>query len=149
MMSMSVKGVVVGVLVVGAVGVGVFLFYNKTSLKPQVTNPNLEVPVVSPTPIAREEATGSGEIKEVTVVASNYKFTPATIKVKKGDTVRLALQSSEGIHNLAIDEFEVATNDVNVGEEEEVEFVASKSGTFEYYCDRHLAEGMKGSLIVE
>ena len=55
------------------------------------------------------------------------------------------------MHDFMIDEFEVATNQIGDGEEEEMEFVADKIGTFEYYCSvgNHRAQGMKGKLIVE
>jgi nitrite reductase (NO-forming) len=40
---------------------------------------------------------------------------------------------------------------VNGGETTSVEFVADKTGTFEYYCSvgAHRAMGMTGSLVVE
>lgn len=68
-----------------------------------------------------------------------------------GDTVRLTFKSSGGTHDLIIDELVVATNQIGDEEEEEVEFVADKAGTFEYYCSvaNHRAMGMIGKLIVE
>lgn len=93
----------------------------------------------------------SGKIVEVTVEGSNYKFTPNVINAKKGDTVILIFKSTGAIHNLVIDEFGVETNKIGDGEEEEVEFVADKTGTFEYYCSvaNHKFMGMTGKLIVE
>lgn len=96
-------------------------------------------------------AKDSGKTVEATVEGNNFKFTPNIINAKKGDTVRLTFKSTAGIHNLVIDEFSVETNKIGDGEEEEVEFVADKTGTFEFYCSvaNHRAMGMTGKLIVE
>ena len=50
-----------------------------------------------------------------------------------------------------IDEFGVATKTIKGGEEELVEFVADKVGSFEYYCSigTHRAMGMWGTLRIE
>ena len=63
----------------------------------------------------------------------------------------VTFKSMGGMHDFMIDEFEVATNQIGDGEEEEMEFVADKIGTFEYYCsvDGHRQLGMVGKLIVE
>lgn len=89
--------------------------------------------------------------KEFTVSGANYSFSPSDIKVKKGDTVRITFKNSGGTHDFKIDEFKVVTDMLQTGEEQIVQFVADKSGTFEYYCSvgQHRAMGMKGNLIVE
>ncbi len=119
---------------------------NDVSWSGRVTVPSAES---TGTPEAKTETTG--KTVEVTVEGSNYKFSPATIKAEKGDTVRLTFKSVGGIHDLTIDEFEVQTSQLGDEEEEETEFVADKTGTFEYYCSiaGHRAMGMKGQLIVE
>lgn len=108
-------------------------------------------PIPTPTPTPTPMATSSAQIVNFTITASNYSFDPKQLKVKKGDTVILTFKNSEGFHDFKIDEFEVATNQIGVEEEEEVEFVADKVGTFEYYCSvgKHRQMGMVGKLIVE
>ncbi|HLC31158.1 MAG TPA: plastocyanin/azurin family copper-binding protein [Candidatus Nanoarchaeia archaeon] len=73
------------------------------------------------------------------------------IKVKKGDKIRIEFTSSEGFHDWKLDEFNAATAKINAGGSSSVEFIADKTGTFEYYCSvgQHRANGMKGKLIVE
>ncbi|HSE56498.1 MAG TPA: cupredoxin domain-containing protein [Candidatus Paceibacterota bacterium] len=101
--------------------------------------------------------TGSLEVelgattKTFTVTAKNFSFIPAQIKVKKGDTVKLTLENSEGMHDLKIDEFNAATKRIGSGQKETITFVASKTGSFEYYCSvgTHRQIGMVGKLIVE
>lgn len=91
-------------------------------------------------------------VREFTIETKNYSFTPVEIKVKKGDTVKITLKNTEGFHDLIIDEFKVATKRLkSAGEEDTVQFVADKTGSFEYYCSvgNHRTMGMKGTLIVE
>lgn len=111
--------------------------------------PKKETPISVPTPTPTP--TASAEIVKFTVTASNFSYDQKQLKVKKGDTVVLTFKNVEGFHDFKIDEFGVATNQIGVGEEEEVEFVADKAGTFEYYCSvsNHRSMGMVGKLIVE
>lgn len=90
-------------------------------------------------------------VKEFTVEGDNFTFSLAEIKVNEGDTVRIKLVNKEGFHDLVLDEFNVATQKLQVNQEETIEFVANKKGTFEYYCSvgTHRQMGMKGNLIVE
>ncbi|MDP1743901.1 MAG: cupredoxin domain-containing protein [Candidatus Amesbacteria bacterium] len=138
--------VIVSVLVVGGV---VFAVVKNNPAKPAVS-PVVEVPNPTPTPEAVEPDVVSAT-KEFTVTASNFKFDLKTIKVKKGDTVKITFKNVEGFHDFVIDEFDVATNQIGVEEEDEVEFVADKAGSFEYYCSvgQHRKNGMVGKLVVE
>jgi plastocyanin len=73
------------------------------------------------------------------------------MSVKKGDTVKITFKNTGGFHDLKIDEFKVATKQLQGGASEVVTFVADKAGTFEYYCSvgNHRAMGMKGTLTVQ
>lgn len=90
-----------------------------------------------------------GTVKEFTVDGKNFTFTPELLSVKKGDTVRIKFINSQGFHDFVIDEFKVATPQIKEGEAV-VEFIADKTGSFEYYCSvgSHRAMGMKGTLTV-
>ena len=92
----------------------------------------------------------AGEVKEFIVTGGNFTFSPATMTVKKGDTVRVVFKNDEGFHDFVLDEFDVATKQIQGGSEETVEFVADKAGSFEYYCSvgKHRDMGMKGILTV-
>jgi len=80
-----------------------------------------------------------------------FQFDTKEIRVKKGDTVTINFESSEGLHDWVVDEFNAATKQVTPGTPTSVTFVADKTGTFEYYCSvgNHRAQGMVGKLIVE
>ena len=97
-----------------------------------------------------DPGTNQGEVKEFTVEGGNFAFTPSTMTVKKGDTVRITFKNMEGFHDFVIDEFDVKTQQIQGGTEETVEFVADEAGTFEYYCSvgKHREMGMKGTLTV-
>ncbi|GEM_PF-369089 len=88
--------------------------------------------------------------REVVVTASNFKFDPPTITAKQGEKIRIRLKNTDGFHDLKIDELNAATGRIQGGDEAVVEFVASKTGSFEYYCSvgNHRQMGMKGTLII-
>jgi plastocyanin len=96
-------------------------------------------------------APNQGSVKEFTITGKSFSFTPSAINVKKGDTVKITLVNTGGFHDLVIDEFNVATKRINNGESETIQFVADKTGTFEYYCSvgTHRQMGMVGALTVE
>ncbi|MCC6643644.1 cupredoxin domain-containing protein [Candidatus Peregrinibacteria bacterium] len=85
------------------------------------------------------------------VSGGNFYYAPNTIKVKRGDTVRIVFENAGGMHNLNIDEFNAKTKTIKTGESETIEFVADQVGSFEYYCSigSHRQMGQKGALIVE
>lgn len=158
MKGMLIVGVVlVGVLALGA-GWYVMNSNNDTNMEPgvkkRVEPTGAMMKGASPTGVVASPtgaAMTSVTVKEFVVEGSNFKFVPAEMKVKKGDTVRMTFKNIQGLHDFTIEELDVATNQINGGDEEEVEFVADKAGTFEYYCSvgNHRAMGMKGKLIVE
>lgn len=90
-------------------------------------------------------------VKEFTITAKNFSFTPNAITVNKGDKVKITFKNSNGFHDLKIDEYNVATKQIQGGSQDVVEFTADKAGTFEYYCSvgTHRAMGMVGTLKVQ
>ena len=112
-----------------------------TQITPDVTTTTPAVPV----------AVSANAVKEFTVTGGNFFFKPTAITVSKGDTVKITLVNSGGMHDLKIDEFNVATQKIRGGAQETITFVADKAGSFEYYCSvgDHRAMGMKGTFIVQ
>ena len=92
----------------------------------------------------------AGVIKEFRVTGQPFSFSPSTMTVKKGDTVKLTFKNVQGTHDWRLDEFNAKTNVIQGGQEETIVFVADKVGTFEYYCSvgTHRAMGMKGTFVV-
>ena len=113
-----------------------------TAVTPQPTQPTTPTPT-TPAPTATT--------KSFTVTGANFSFTPTTLTVNKGDTVKIHFVNSGGFHDWVLDEFNVKTPTIQGGATADVQFVADKTGTFEYYCSvgDHRQMGMKGTLTVK
>jgi len=111
--------------------------------------PGMEMPTPD-TPVSSETAKSQTE-KMFMVTGKNFSFDVQELRVKKGDTVTIHFMSEDGYHDLVIDEFNARTTKIETGGMAMVTFVASKTGTFEYYCSvgSHRMNGMVGKLIVE
>ena len=91
------------------------------------------------------------DVKEITMQVSDWEFNPSTIRVKKGQTVKLHISTAEGNHGIAIPDFGISAQ-LPVGTEKTIEFVADKKGTYSFFCNVFCGSGhkdMKGTLIVE
>jgi len=77
------------------------------------------------------------------------QFSVRELAVKKGDTVKIMVSVTAGIHDFKIDEFDVFSA-TPTGETTLVEFVASEAGEFIYYCNQpgHRDLGHWGTLTV-
>ena len=118
--------------------------------------PAQEVPTVTPVVtaepspvVATTSATQSSPV-QITIEGSKFAFVPSTFSVKKGQTVKITFKNVDGFHDLRIDEFKAFTKQIQGGASDSIEFVADKTGTFEYYCSvgNHRAQGMVGTLTV-
>lgn len=101
-------------------------------------------------PAGRQAAAGQA-VKEVSIVAERFKFTPDRIEVHQGDTVRLTVRSADGTHGFAIKKLKVDTTVPKGGKPVTVEFVAGQPGAFEISCSEYCGRGhshMKAVLEV-
>ena len=92
--------------------------------------------------------TVSGENKVEVELDDDY-FEPTVLEGKAGERVTLELKnegSSE--HNLTIDELQI-DQDVEPGDETEVEVTFPDSGTLTFYCKYHRGQGMAGAFRTE
>jgi cytochrome c oxidase subunit 2 len=90
-------------------------------------------------------------IHEIQVTLKKYEFDPGTLRVKRGERVRLILAAADHDHGFKLDEFDVDQK-VQRGTAATVEFVADKAGTFQFRCSSVCGlghRGMKGTLVVE
>ncbi len=89
----------------------------------------------------------TGNVVDIKVMAKDFEFDKKEIHVKKGDKVKITLQSDDGGHGLAIPAF-----NVNIQGNKSAEFTADKTGTYEYHCSVECGSGhsqMTGKLVVE
>lgn len=153
---MDNKVIVTGVIIVVIIAAGAFFLTRKPADQPieTVSSPSTQNSTDTSTETTSTDTSSpaaEGAVKEFTVTGKNYSFSPKEISVNQGDKVKITLKSSGGSHNLVIDDFNVATGEIGNGEEDTIEFVADKAGTFEFYCSisNHKAMGMKGTLTVK
>ncbi len=91
-------------------------------------------------------------VRSFEITASRFQYEPSTLEVQEGDQVKITLKSADGTHGFAIKQLKVKTTIPKGGEPVTVEFVANKTGTFDFACSEYCGPGhrdMKGTLIVE
>lgn len=92
------------------------------------------------------------EVKTITVSGNEFSFSPNTIALKKGESVKVIFANTGKYpHNFVINELGVKSNTINAGETTATTFVADKTGSFAFYCSvgTHREKGMVGTLTVE
>lgn len=99
---------------------------------------------------AGTETSEAGGVREITVKLSNFKISPSTIEVNKGDTVKLKVEILEGKHNLYIEGCDLGTEISEAKATQIIEFTADSAGEFATWCEvrDHRAKGMEGRLVV-
>jgi plastocyanin len=142
---------------------GGYFWYTSTQTPEDANDINInldaDMPMNTGTPTNSQNSNGtqisvdgtvSTGTKEITVSSTGMAFNQKTLSVKKGDRVRVTFQNGGGTHDLRIDGYNVGTKVINGGQSETFEFVADKTGSFEYYCSvgNHREMGMKGTLTV-
>ena len=107
-------------------------------------------PSVSPS-ASGTPAASAPQVKEITVEASNWQFSPDTITVNKGDTVKITLVNKDVSHGIAIPAFGFDLK-AGAGETATGQFTADQAGTFPFHCSVFCGDGhreMTGTLIVQ
>lgn len=94
--------------------------------------------------------TGTGEVKSFTVTGAPFSYSPNSLNVNRGDTVKITFTNSQGNHDLKIEGYNVGTQVIGAGQQEVIEFVANQTGSFRVYCSvpGHADRGMTGTLTV-
>ncbi len=91
------------------------------------------------------------QAKEFTVLASQWQFSPSTITVNKGDTVKITLVNKDVSHGISIPDFGFDLK-AGAGQTASGQFTADKAGTFQFRCNVFCGDGhrdMVGTLIVQ
>lgn len=87
----------------------------------------------------------SSNVKEFTIQAFRFGYTPDTITVNKGDKVKIIIDNVDAAHGINLPDFNVQSVD-------SIEFTADKSGEFYWNCLVPCGPGhreMTGKLIVK
>ncbi len=126
---------------------------DQTSIVPKTSPPDLLSKEKSsdfesfPSP-STEVVNGRTE-RTIHMGARQYVWEPATITAKKGELVRLIIHNADVKHGLVIPDLGVNQDVPEDGAV--VEFVASKVGTFEFFCSVWCGEGhmeMRGKIVI-
>lgn len=156
----STKGIIgiVALIIIGALG---YQWWSNQQA-PTVGVPGLENINAQPTGGTEDTNDGetpatTGEVKEFTMTSfyelvdgkPKPQFSVKELTVNKGDTVRIKVTNTKGVHDFKIDEYDVYKM-TPANEEVVVEFIADKAGEFVYYCAQpnHRALGHWGTLRV-
>ena len=148
----SLLALIIGITIVAMATIG-YLYFGKDVSAP--TNADMEASIVNAgitsLTVPTTASVASSSVQTFNLTGKNFEFSLKEMRVKKGDTVRINFESMEGFHDWTIDEFAAATEQVDPGTLTSVEFVADKTGAFEYYSsfEGDEAEGMVGQLFVE
>jgi len=87
----------------------------------------------------------------ITVVGTEYSYSPATIVVKKGETVTINFRNEGSIaHNITLPELGVKSETILPGRSASVTFTPREKGTFSFWCSvaGHKDAGMTGKVKV-
>ncbi|MBI2411354.1 MAG: cupredoxin domain-containing protein [Candidatus Kerfeldbacteria bacterium] len=96
-------------------------------------------------------STAHAATQTFSMTAKQWSFSPSSITVNEGDTVTLNITSKDVEHGFYIDEFNVNAT-LSAGKTTTVTFVASKAGTYSFFCSVYCGEGhpdMSGTLVVK
>src|SRR5581483_4345856 len=87
--------------------------------------------------------------REVTLTARNFKFSPATITVKKGETVKFTIVNQDSFaHNFVSRDGSITYTELPANATQSVTWVApAQTGTFTAICTYH--PGMQLQIVVE
>lgn len=88
--------------------------------------------------------------RHITVAAHNFAFEPGTVRVNRGDTLVIDLESADVVHGLYLDGYDVSTQ-AEPGRPGQLRFVADRDGAFRFRCNvacGNLHPFMIGKLVV-
>ena len=100
---------------------------------------------------AKDVGTPTPGVHEIQVTLRKYEFSPGSLRVRKGEQVRLIMAAVDHDHGFKLDDFDI-NQKIPKGTTVVVEFIADKAGTFQFRCSSVCGLGhrnMKGTLIVD
>ena len=85
----------------------------------------------------------------VTVDSTNFRFSPSTVTITEGDTVRFFWSGELLGHNAVADDGLFDSGDPATEVDYSFTFEVGTNGTHTYVCEPHEAMGMVGTIVVE
>ncbi|MGY8669772.1 MAG: plastocyanin/azurin family copper-binding protein [Candidatus Poseidoniales archaeon] len=84
----------------------------------------------------------------ITVDSTNLRFSPSTVTINEGDTIRFFWDGQFLPHNAVEENETFDSGDTASDEDYPFVFVFGLNGTFDYHCEPHRSLGMVGQIIV-
>lgn len=140
------------IIILGLVGWGIYTMIDRGErLPPTISNQQQGIDVGEPNPDSPAGGTTELAVREFTVSGKPFSYSPAILEVNEGEIVRITFVNQQGTHDLVVDGYNARTKILQSGQSETIEFLADKTGSFEFYCSigTHREQGMKGTLIVK
>jgi plastocyanin len=101
-----------------------------------------------------------GATTHIVEMTGNYEFVPSSLTIKQGDSVKWVLIEKD--HEVAsgtviegpdgregVPDGLWNSDTLTRGRKESFTYTFNSTGTFPYYCDSHVDQGMIGSITVE
>lgn len=149
---MNKIGLIIIILLVIFVG-GYFVLKGGSKIPLPNYNPEQEVSKEQPQPKEQAETLSkTDEVQEITVIGSEFYFSPSQITVDAGKPVKITFQNNGGSpHDLVIEELGARTSVIGGGRTEILEFTPSSAGSYTFFCSvgGHRVAGMEGHLEVK
>jgi cytochrome c oxidase subunit II len=101
--------------------------------------------------VAKDTGKGVQAVQEIQVTLKKYEFSPGSLRVRKGERVKLVMTAADHDHGFKLDDFDI-NQKIPKGTTVVVEFTADKAGTFLFRCSSVCGIGhrsMRGTLVVE
>lgn len=102
-------------------------------------------------PAEAQPADPVAPVREITLTAERFHFTPSTIEVRQGERIRLVIRSRDVLHGFRLELFGIDVEIPRSGEPVVVEVVAERPGRFPFACSLYCGrghDGMTGVLTV-
>lgn len=93
----------------------------------------LAVPFVTAAPVRAAE-------DSISIVAHNFAFAPATVKLERGETYTLHLTSTDGAHGLNVPELGIR-NVMITSHPQTITITPKTAGTFVAHCSQYCGSG--------
>jgi plastocyanin len=150
---------VIGIVVIIALTGGLYLVFRPAASSKVATTPTptpsqvLQQATVSATPASTQVATPTPTVHtNLTVTGKEYSMSPNKLQVAKGSIVKITFTNNGTMpHNFTIPSLGAGSKTVSPGQSDTVQFTATTSGTFDFYCSigNHRSLGMSGTITVQ
>jgi len=84
----------------------------------------------------------------ITVDSTNLRFSPSTVTITEGETIRFFWDGQLLPHNAVEENETFDSGDTASDEDYSFLFTPGLNGTFDYFCEPHRSVGMVGQIIV-